>query len=97
MKTVLVTGGAGYKGCVLVPKLLNAGYRVVVYDLMLFGSDGLVAGTERSERWLLWPMGIPSPGAMREQGRHATAFIGRRHFDDPDLLDTLFEPAETKP
>jgi len=41
MKKILVTGGAGYKGCVLVPKLLNAGYAVVVYDLMLFGSDGL--------------------------------------------------------
>lgn len=41
MKKVLVTGGSGYKGCVLVPKLLAAGYAVVVYDLMLFGSDGL--------------------------------------------------------
>ena len=41
MKKVLVTGGAGYKGCVLVPKLLAAGYAVVVYDLMLFGADGL--------------------------------------------------------
>jgi len=41
MKTVLVTGGAGYKGCILVPKLLKAGYSVVVYDLMLFGAEGL--------------------------------------------------------
>src|SRR5438093_2407014 len=40
-KTVLVTGGAGYVGCVLVPKLLAAGYRVVVYDLTLFGSNGI--------------------------------------------------------
>jgi nucleoside-diphosphate-sugar epimerase len=41
MKKILVTGGAGYKGCVLVPKLLDAGYAVVVYDLMLFGDAGL--------------------------------------------------------
>ena len=62
----------------------------------LFGPDGLVAGSERAERWLLWPMGVPSPGAMRERGRHAIAFVGRRHFDDADLLDRLFEPAEEK-
>src|SRR5207245_2974878 len=40
-RKVLVTGGAGYVGCVLVPKLLEAGHKVVVYDVMLFGSDGL--------------------------------------------------------
>src|SRR2546426_4840852 len=44
LKKVAVIGGAGYKGCVLVPKLLNAGYDVVVYDLMLYGSDGLPRG-----------------------------------------------------
>lgn len=41
MQKILVTGGAGYVGCVLVPKLLAAGHEVVVYDLMLFGSKGL--------------------------------------------------------
>lgn len=41
IKKVMVTGGAGYKGCVLVPKLLEAGYETVVYDLLLFGAAGL--------------------------------------------------------
>lgn len=41
MSRVAVIGGAGYKGCVLVPKLLAEGHDVVVFDLMLFGSDGL--------------------------------------------------------
>jgi nucleoside-diphosphate-sugar epimerase len=41
MQKILVTGGAGYVGCVLVPKLLEKGYDVVVYDLMLFGDQGL--------------------------------------------------------
>lgn len=38
---ILVTGGAGYVGCITVPKLLAAGHEVVVFDLMLFGSEGL--------------------------------------------------------
>ena len=41
MKNIFVTGGAGYIGCVLVPKLLAAGYGVSVYDVMLFGSNVL--------------------------------------------------------
>jgi hypothetical protein len=57
----------------------------------LFQADGLVAGTERWERFVLWPMGISSPGAMRQWGNHATAFVGRRHFDDPDLIAKSFE------
>lgn len=58
----------------------------------LFGPvHGLVPGTERSERFLLWPMGIPSAGAMRQWGQHATAFVGRRHFDDPGLVEAGFE------
>jgi len=43
---VLVTGGAGYVGAVLVPKLLNAGHLVTVLDLYMYGDDVLqeVAG-----------------------------------------------------
>ncbi|MEK6245394.1 MAG: hypothetical protein AABM33_12950, partial [Pseudomonadota bacterium] len=55
-----------------------------------FGPDGLVPGTERAERFVFWPMGIASAGAMRQWGRHATAFIGRRHFDDADLFEKRF-------
>ncbi len=40
-KHVLVTGGAGYVGCILVPQLLRAGHVVTVYDLLLYGGDGL--------------------------------------------------------
>ena len=46
-KKVLVAGGAGYVGCVLVPKLLDKGYDVVVFDLMLFGDEGLPKGHNR--------------------------------------------------
>ncbi len=56
----------------------------------LFGADGLVAGSERAERFLFWPMGIASAGAMRQWGHHATAFVGRRHFDDADLIEQRF-------
>src|SRR5262249_39306293 len=38
---ILVTGGAGYVGCILVPKLLAAGHSVVVFDIMFYGSEGL--------------------------------------------------------
>ncbi len=41
IKNVFVTGGAGYVGAVLVPKLLKAGYQVKVLDLYIYGDDVL--------------------------------------------------------
>lgn len=36
---IFITGGAGYVGAVLVPKLLSKGYKVTVLDLMLYGEE----------------------------------------------------------
>lgn len=41
LKRVLVTGGAGYVGGVLLPKLLAKGHEVCVYDTLYFGSAGV--------------------------------------------------------
>ncbi|EON93574.1 hypothetical protein MARLIPOL_02675 [Marinobacter lipolyticus SM19] len=88
------------------PKTDSTPYELIHYDRLralpdskgvyrsLFLPNGLVAGTERLERFLLWGTGVLSPGAMRQWGHHATAFIGKRHFDDPDLLNRYFEPVQ---
>jgi nucleoside-diphosphate-sugar epimerase len=43
---ILITGGAGYVGARLVPRLLEAGHRVVVYDTMFFGRAHLAGHPE---------------------------------------------------
>ncbi len=39
MKKIFITGGAGYVGSRLVPKLLSLGHQVTVIDLMIYGED----------------------------------------------------------
>ncbi|MCT4565436.1 MAG: SDR family oxidoreductase [Maledivibacter sp.] len=41
MKKILVTGGAGYIGCILVRSLLERGYEVRVLDRLFFGKNAL--------------------------------------------------------
>ena len=57
----------------------------------VFDTQGFMPGTDRLESWLFWPMGIARAGAMRQWGRHATAFVGRRHFDDARLIEQRFD------
>lgn len=77
-------------------------YELVPYDLLeslpneeggtksIFDAKGIGKGSERVERFILFSMGIPSIGSMRQRGHHAIELIGRVHFDDPHLFDQSF-------
>src|SRR5438477_672247 len=46
---ILVAGGAGYVGCILVPRLLERGYRVRLLDRLYFGEEALAGFRDRIE------------------------------------------------
>ena len=47
MNRILLTGGAGYIGCVLTDYLLNLGYRVTVYDNLIHRQHGIIEQCSR--------------------------------------------------
>ena len=42
METILIAGGAGYKGALLTPKLLNHAYMIVPYDNFIQVSQSIL-------------------------------------------------------
>ena len=46
---ILITGGAGYVGAVLVPKLLMEGHTISVVDLFMYG-DNVLPNHERLKK-----------------------------------------------
>jgi hypothetical protein len=77
-------------------------YELVPYDVLevlphedgrtesIFNSKGIAKCSERIERFILFSMGIPKIGSMRQRGHHAIELIGRAQFDDPTLFDESF-------
>jgi len=63
----------------------------------LFDERGIVPGTKRIEAGLLFSMGIPEVGSMRQRGHQPITLIGREHFDDPLLFDNLFHYLQEPP
>jgi len=77
-------------------------YELVPYDVLealpreegrtksIFNSKGVARCSKRIERFILFSMGIPKIGSMRQRGHHAIELIGRSQFDDPTLFDESF-------
>src|SRR5215471_6082115 len=66
---VFVTGGAGYVGSVLVPRLIKCGYQVTVYDLCYYG-DAFLPKNNPALRVIR--------GDIRDTARLADALEGHR-------------------
>ena len=60
---VMITGGAGYVGSALVPKLLDAGHEVSVLDLYLYG-DGIFSNLKDNPGFRETKGDIRSPAAV---------------------------------
>lgn len=63
----------------------------------IYNQNGIVPDTERRSRLLLWTMGVSKMGSIRQPGRQPTALVGRRHFDDPRLIETRYQRVPVLP
>ncbi len=56
----------------------------------LFDPDGMVKDSYSPDPLGWIGSGLRQPGVLRQYGHHAIAHIGRSHFDDPFLLESVF-------
>src|SRR2546429_9985389 len=68
-RSVLVTGGGGYIGCVLVPRLLDRGYGVRVVDALWWGEGPLAGFRDRIELVEAGRPGVSGRAAARTHWR----------------------------
>lgn len=71
---VVVTGGAGYVGSALIPKLLAEGHSVTVLDLFIYGDD-LFASYRSNPRFREVKGDLRNPAAVAEALKDANAVI----------------------
>jgi hypothetical protein len=57
----------------------------------MFDAQGIAWGSERVERFIYFPTGIPSIGSMRQRGHHAITLSEQTCFDEPGLFEYYFE------
>jgi hypothetical protein len=57
----------------------------------MFDAQGIAWGSERVERFIYFPTGIPSIGSMRQRGHHAITLSEQTYFDEPGLFEYYFE------
>ena len=92
---VLVTGGAGYIGCVLVPALLKENHKVRVVDSFMYGGRGLIPSLMDKNLELVRG-DVRDPGVMKEALKgtdlviHLAAIVGYPACKkSPDLARTV--------
>jgi hypothetical protein len=93
---VLVTGGAGYVGCHLVPSLLDAGYRVRVFDIMFYGDAGLDRVRDRVEI-VEGDIRFCPPGSPPSSTWPASRRNRRRNIVPRPTTRSIFEPQSSLP